>query len=404
MGRLLALLAFIAGVTLSMRAAALEQDFDLSLDFRVVAASGQNSWLNDGGGKLRFDENHQGLRLGSLRLGYRASLTSTLHLTAEAVSYGDHDKNALDLTELAVSWRPVPTSTLRSEFKLGAFYPPISLEHRMRGWRTPYSLSASAINTWVGEELRTIGLEYNADWLRQANGNSWNFGLTGAVFGWNDPAGVVVALRGWSLHDRQTTLFGRVGQRDQGVTGGRTLFYDEIDGRAGYYAAASANYRGLVEFRALRYDNRADPSKMAPAIDDGAWLTKFNSGGIRVTPNDQWTFMWQRLQGRTYIGTAPPNTWLFDADYLLASWKYHAQRISLRYDRFWMKQTVTNFGFYNHDYGHAFTAAWLYEFNRHVTVVAESLEIDSDLGSRLWVGAPQDARERQLQLALRLEF
>jgi hypothetical protein len=39
-----------------------------------------------------------------------------------------------------------------------------------------------------------------------------------------------------------------------------------------------------------------------------------------------------------------------------------------------------------------------------VTVVAESLEIDSDLGSRLWVGAPQDARERQLQLALRLEF
>jgi hypothetical protein len=80
-----------------------------------------------------------------------------------------------------------------------------------------------------------------------------------AAYGWNDPAGIIVALCGWSLHDRQTTLFtGWEWQR--GIVDGRTL-YDDIDGRAGFYAGFNANYRG-TEFRALRYDNRGTPPRL----------------------------------------------------------------------------------------------------------------------------------------------
>ena len=43
--------------------------------------------------------------------------------------------------------------------KAGAFFPTISLENDDIGWTSPYTLSASAINTWIGEELRTIGTE-----------------------------------------------------------------------------------------------------------------------------------------------------------------------------------------------------------------------------------------------------
>jgi hypothetical protein len=33
----------------------------------------------------------------------------------------------------------------------------MSLENRAGGWKTPYTITPSAISSWVGEELRTIG-------------------------------------------------------------------------------------------------------------------------------------------------------------------------------------------------------------------------------------------------------
>jgi hypothetical protein len=104
-----------------MAHAAPAHDFDLSIDLRAVSASGQPSYLH-GGGKLRFDDEHEGRSLQlALVIG---DLTDTLRLTAEAFAWGDGDVNALDLTELFPSWRPVPTSRWRSE-ENGAFYPAI---------------------------------------------------------------------------------------------------------------------------------------------------------------------------------------------------------------------------------------------------------------------------------------
>ena len=409
MGRLLARVASLAAAALSLPAAAMQSDFDLSVDVRAVASTGLPSYLDGGGGKLRFDPDHDGLRLGSARLGWRGDFTPVLRLTAEAVAYGDHDVHPLDLTELALSWRPVPQNRWRNELKAGAFYPAISLEHRMRGWRTPYSLSASAVNTWIGEELRTIGVEYNGDWLRQAGGGGWNLGVTGALYGWNDTAGVVIAKRGWALHDRQTTLFGKVGEPGRGIIDGRTLFYRDLDRKPGWYAGLTGNYRGLLELRALHYDNRADPTTYAAAIADGGWQTSFDSGGLRWTPDDHWTVIAQRLSGETYISVkAPPggapNEWHFDSSFALASWERRAHRLSLRYDDFDMRQTVSwFFGFYNRDRGHALTAAWMYAINPRLTLAGEWLQVSSTLASRSSVAEPRSAVERQLQLGLRLE-
>jgi hypothetical protein len=381
-------------------------DFDLSLEVRAVSvSSSQQSFLYGGGGKLRFDEQHKGLQLGSLRLGYRGDLTDTLRLTGEAFAYGDHNAKVIDLTELNLAWRPIPGSLSRHELKVGAFYAPISLEHRMRGWRTPYSLTPSAINSWVGEELRTVGVEYNYDWLGQQAGHAISLGFTGAVFGYNDPAGVVIALRGWGLHDRQNSLFGTIGKPGQGIVDGRRLIYPDIDHRPGYYLGGSANYRGVFELRALHYDNRGDPAIMAPQINDGAWKTQFESLGARYTPNDHWTFMWQRLAGRTYIGAQlPPNCWLFDSDYWMASWLHGANRLSARLDDFHMHQNISYFGSFNFDNGHAATVAWSYQLNSRLTLIAEALRVKSDLRSRVSIGASVPATERQLQLALRLEL
>ena len=151
---------------------------------------------------------------------------SNVHLDASLWRPGDD--NAFDLTEAYLEYRPYPAGGWRSRVKLGAFYAPISLEHRAAGWTNPYLISSSAINTWVGEELRTIGAEYSLEWLGTRSGHDFDAGFVAAIYGYNDPAGVLIASRGWALHDRQTTLVRRsrrnrrrAGSRPRPVQGNR---------------------------------------------------------------------------------------------------------------------------------------------------------------------------------------
>ncbi len=88
---------------------------------------------------------------------------------------------------------------------------------------------------------------------------SLDFGVHAAVFGWNDPAGVILALRGFSLNDRQTPLFGRIGTYAYGGREQRVMF-SEIDDRPGYHAGVYVKHDSGLELRALHYDNRGDPT------------------------------------------------------------------------------------------------------------------------------------------------
>jgi len=382
-------------------------EFDLSVDLRAVATDATQPRLTGGLGKLRFESDQEGLRVGYVRLGYRGDVTETLRVAAEAYAYGDHDVNAVDLTELYAEWRQLPESAWRSRVKLGAFYPEVSLENRMRGWRSPYTLSFSAVNTWVGEELRTIGAEYALDWLGRSHGHDFDLSLSAAAYGWNDPAGTVVATRGWGLHDRQSMLFGRYADGGSPLPQ-RTLFYDDLDQRAGYYVAAAANYRGLLELRALHYDNRANLAAESAAIQDSAWLTRFDSLGARWTPNEGWTVISQWLHGRTYEDAeAPTNAWSFDAEFLLASWKHGAMRYSARYDRFHMQQTVSSFEylpFLLADDGHAWTLAAMRELGPHWNLALEGIIVTSNVPLRAALGSPEYARENMLQLSVRYDL
>jgi hypothetical protein len=404
MGRLLIPACAAAALLLAQLANA--EDLELSVDLRAVASDATQSRLTGGLGKLRFDSDQDGVRLGYVRLGYRADPTDTLHISGDAYAYGDHDVNAIDLTELYAEWRPIPSSTWRSRVKVGAFYPEISLENRMSGWRSPYTLSSSAINTWVGEELRTIGAEYSLDWLGRGRGHDFDFTLSGAAYGWNDTAGTVLATRGWGLTDRQDTLFGRFANNGSPLPQ-RTLFYDDLDQRAGYYLSATVHYRGLLELRALHYDNRARLVE-APALDDGSWLTYFESLGARWTPNDAWTVIGQWLHGRTYEDPGLPHyAWSYNSEFLLTSLQRGAMRYSVRYDRFEMQQTVSDFGDFTillGDHGHAWTVAAMRDFDKHWSLALEGIVADSSVPLRAVYNQPTYAREQMLQLALRYEL
>ena len=284
-------------------------EFDTDIDMRGVASNGERSYLDGGLGELRFDSNHQGLQVGDVNFAVRDDFFNIVHVDVNAVSYADNKVDPLDLTEAYVEVRPFPSTPWRSSFKLGAFYAPISLENRLIGWRSAYSISPSAINTWVGEELRTVGAEYDLDWLGHQSGHDWQLGAVGSLYGWNDPAGVLMAERGWAIDDRQTTLFGPIGRPGAGGVAGITPFATDVDHRPGYYVGANATYRTTLELRALHYDNEADPTAhtQRPVY---AWHTRFDSAGVSWTPSPNWTVISQWLGGDTFVGSAP-DAWAF---------------------------------------------------------------------------------------------
>src|SRR5256884_6024177 len=204
----------------------------------------------DGGfGTTRFDRNDTGLRLGRARLALSAPLGELWSVHFDASGWDDKDRSPVGVTEAYLQFRPYPRAGYRLRLKAGAFYPPISLENRAAGWESPYTLSYSAINTWLAVEVRTIGLEGQLDWLGTRTGHDFDLGLTAGAFGWNEGAGVVLASDGFMLHDRQTPVFGRVGQPGAAPLGAVEPF-QQFDGRAGGGAGGGGRAVGCLGLRA----------------------------------------------------------------------------------------------------------------------------------------------------------
>src|SRR6202012_5746962 len=171
--------------------------WEADVDVRLVSSEGERSVTNGGLGTLRYDDTQSGLRLGRARFAVSEALGEVWSVHFDTSYWGDRDRNPVDLTEAYLQFRPYPFSGgFRFRLKAGAFYAPISLENRSAGWESPYTLSYSAINTWLGQELRTIGLAGQLDWLGTHTGHAFDLSSTAGVFGWNGPGGMVMVGRG----------------------------------------------------------------------------------------------------------------------------------------------------------------------------------------------------------------
>jgi hypothetical protein len=380
-------------------------DWELALDLRAVSSDGRESFLHNGQGKLRFDEEHEGIQLGRLRAAWNQPLGEVFSAHVEASAWDDDDKNPIDLTEAYVEYRPYPRAGVRSRLRLGAFYPPMSLESRALGWETPYTITPSAISSWIGEEIRTVGLEGQADWLGTRLGHAFDLQLTGAVFGWNDPAGTMLAAHGFALHDRQTTLFGRVGAPQPDPEKAAKELFHEIDDRPGYYIGAQARYLDRAVLNVLHYDNRADPTVENPEIRDFAWLTKFDAAALRVETGAGWTVILQALEGDTYI--APNGFWLeweFDSQSAMLARRMGAHMIAARFDAFEVVFRGDPAAPGSED-GHAWTLAYSIDRGDAWRFALEWLRVESTVWERAEsLGEPAFARESKLEFSVRYQL
>jgi hypothetical protein len=369
------------------------------LDLRWVSAEGVPSYLNGGVGVLRFDPEHEGLRLGHAMLDSRLRISDVLSAHLVAFAYDDHDRNFADLSEAFIEARPFPTGAIRWDAKAGAFFMPVSLENRGPGWTDVYTITPSALNTWMGEEFRTIGTEVEARWLGASRGYLGDLALVGAVYGWNEPAGVLLADRGFGLTDRPSTLFGGLGRPPD-------TFYHEVDDRAGYYTGLTWRHHDRLEVRALHYDNRADPG--AATSTAHAWRTRFSSAGVRLEPDAAWTFILQYLDGDTAVGPDSAGARQFQMTYRTAfamtSLEWRRERFTARFDDFRTNQFSGFHGPPRDDVGHAWTLGWMHEFGAGWQFAAEWIRVTSRFPPRVEDGEPPGLIESQLQLSARYRF
>jgi len=394
-----ALILLPAALALSSTAHA--DGWELSLDGRAVSSNADPSYTQGGISGVRFDEDQSGLRLGRARFALTESIGELWSVHLDASAWGDHDRIPFGLTEAYLQFRPYPFAGYRLRVKAGAFYPPISLENRAAGWESPYSLSYSAIDSWLAIEVRTVGVEAQLDWLGTRQGHAFDLGMTAGAFGWNEGAGAFIAGDGFTLTDRQTPLGGRVGLPNDPVLMNFEPFR-ELDGRTGLYGGLEARWLDRLVVRALRYDNRADPTAMDYASYAIPWETSFTAVGARYEGGNGFTAIVQALQGDTTI--APGGFWLdwpFRAQYALLAQTFGRHTLSARYDRFQV-DTGINDGGDGAEVGHALTAAYVFTLDEHWRFTLEWLHVSSNSYER------QDAfnlapfaSETQVQLAVR---
>ncbi|MBV9570482.1 MAG: hypothetical protein JO056_04490 [Alphaproteobacteria bacterium] len=384
--------------------ASAEIDYGASgyIDIRLVSPADETSWLQGGLGKTRFGKGDSGVQFGeAVGQGYVMLMPELLALTVLRIE--PEQRTFVDALEAYLRYRPVSTSAWRWSIKGGAFFAPFSLENTEVGWSSYWTITPSAINTWFGEELRTIGGEGTLDWRTP----SGTLQLVAAAYGWNDPAGVMVADRGWTLSDRPTGLLDHLRLPDSSlilfgeIPPGRTPIFEEYDDRAGWYAGISWDDAAGWHLELERYDNLADPA--AHHDNDFGWRTKFWNVGASWK-FDEFTLLSQALTGDTAIVPFAGfiSTTDFDSAYLLAGWERGDWRFAVRGDWFQTK-TRTTFGDSPalSENGHALTTAVSWLPHDWVRLTGELLWIESKRDERAIGGVDPKQNNTQVQLSAR---
>jgi len=411
---------FVAAIALAANGVATAQSADSRLDVAAgvdiayVGVSGYESWTDGSVGKLRYSDS--GVQVERAFVDFEGRLTDTLDATVVLEAYGDDLGTSVDFTEAYLEWRPVPQSANRYRLKIGAFYPRISLENVGRGWSNPYLQNSSAINTWVAEELRSFGAELSWNRKPASLGGNHEFGINGAVFWGNDPAGSLLAWKGWSVHDRQSRFSDKLPlpplpQIQPGMMFSAQDPYvvpmREIDNAAGYYVNLEWRYANRVLVRAMTYDNKADPTSIISG--QYGWRTRFNHVGLQTTLPGDIGLLAQWMDGTTVMGPnlgggIHPVDVEFDAYYLLLTRQWGKHRLSARYDNFGMTQNDSMPEDNNPESGHAWNVAYQLTLSDYATLGFELLSIKTHRCAHVYYGLDPTVTEEQAQVTLQFRF
>ena len=381
------------------------------LQVRVVQGDDILSWQEGGVGLYRHDSKSDELILSQGILDFNMDLTSSW--SAHGVLNLNQDPDVgLGFTQAYVKYQPLSNSDYKWHVRVGGFYPLMSLENPDIGWTSPYNYTNSAINSWIGEELRTVGAEITIKRPAKRFNSAHSFSLVGATFKGNDPAGTLLAWRGFALHDRQTTFnegvkFAPVASLNEYALrwqANQVLPFEEVDGRFGYYGGVHWDYLKKSQFRIYYYNNNGDPTKLNISSGQYAWDTRFTSAAWLYKFNKKTRFIAQVLNGKTEMGENKLIDNAFYSHYLMLSHKEGKSRVSLRYDYFEVTDNDITPYDPNTSHGEGVTATWRYEISKKVQVGVEASALKSFAENRAAIGFNQRTSQQQVMINAQWRF
>ncbi len=385
-------------------------------NFDLAAADGPRAWLDDpnaigGTGKARFgNPTGDGLRLRPYAteagVVVQPELGWSLSGLLSVIAQHGQDK-AIDVNEAYLRWRPLALGAVRLNVRAGVFYPPISLEHGNAEWPTVETVTPSAINSWIGEEVKVAGVEATLSTMVGEH----RLSLTGAAFALNDTAGTLLTFRGWTLHDEKATLFGfqplpLMNDFMRGVQARDTRPMIDLDHRVGWYAKMIWAPPGPFQIQYLHYDNRGDPQ----AFDTGlqwAWRTRFDHLGATLDLDARTRLTAQAIDGTTIMGFPGADNvrWIdmrYRSAFLLATRQLGGGALSGRIEAFSTRNHGSEVLSDDNETGWAATAALRWPLMRHADLLAETLHIDSRRDARVREAVDPRQNQTVLRLTLRL--
>ena len=410
------ILASLAVLTLGSLADAGDLAVHGVLGGRGIAIESREAWTSAGFGRLtegRRPDAFEALARGEAHLGIEwtpsAVFLVRLHGTARTEPDAAGGWRA-GLTEAFLQYRPQlrPAAALR--IRAGLLFAPTSRENVDPLWQSPYTLTLSAVNTWIGEELRPVGLDVAAQ-LGAASGS--RFEIAGLAFGGADTAGALLAWRGFSMGTRLSvagetlplpplpTLAAGGAFGDQQRAGTQPI--DELDGRLGWHVRGRWSRHGAGLVQAAWTDTRGDRG-----LHDGqySWATRLASLGGEAQLG-RFKLVAEGLLGETGMGipTGAHVDLRIRAGYALLTWAGagDALRLTARYDRF-RSEDRDGVAEPNGESGWAVTVAGFYAPRPWLRFGAEYLELRSERPAAGFAGTATDTDARRAQAEIRLRF
>lgn len=382
------------------------QDLHGVVDLRThTGGNGTTPWIVGGSGRGRFDD--PGSALGEATVVWRRPLTDALRVHVN-IQYQPQIGDVPDPVEAYVAYRSPLGHDIDLTARLGTFFPSISLEHDDLLWATIDTITPSAINSWISEEVRLNGLEVTAR-RRTALGL---VSVTGAVFGANDTAGALLAFRGWAIHDLKSGVTSKLplpspppGRRlDVPFQAEFTRPTGELDDRAGYFARLQWQ-SGSALVSLSHYDNAGNRT----AVDEGqyAWETRFTQIALRVAVPGGVTLTAQGMAGRTQMGPSIPQV-LYDADFssafLMAGRNIGPAHLAVRAEMFSLQDNSFRARDDQEEQGWAVTAGWVQDLSSRLQLRLELQQIKSERPGLLSLDLPPNQSQTSAQAAIRLGF
>ncbi|HKB79250.1 MAG TPA: hypothetical protein VKH35_06000 [Thermoanaerobaculia bacterium] len=310
------------------------------LSAREIYVKAQPSWTEGGFG--RFDVgaqsvgDHRTTNLGVGQLGFDWTPAKWLLVHADGLARKEPSGTKGRRGGLLQAYLELHSDMF--QFRAGSFWLPTSRENVDPLWTSPYTITYSALNTWIGNEFRPVGadLQFSPDFYVTA-------GAT--IFRGNDTLGTELANRGFGLGSR-LSVYGENLPLPNGQT--TRPIGSDLDHRNGYAERVRVQIPERALLQVTHIDNRAET---APQIaGQTPWHTRFNIVGGTLGPTSPATISAEWAKGQTTVGF-PGGTFTLDFNtvYILLSQKTGASRWSVRAERF-----TTG----DREKGKAYTVAW----------------------------------------------